>query len=158
MSYAPNQPLAAVGVPAAGGSAPLSQRLAATPRLACEALAKALNAGELEAALACFSPGGGLVWEDGTLTRGEAALRDRLAELIARAARVGIELYGVLVAADIALAHERWQVTYANGVDASAAPASAPTLVLRLIAGEWRIAIAAPWGVPQSAPLRAIWP
>lgn len=158
MSYAPNQPLAAVGVPAAGGSVPLSERHVATPRLACEALARAINSGDLEAAIACFSPGACLVWEDGTVAQGEAAVRDRLTELVARAARVRIELRGVLVAADTALAHERWQIAYADGVDGGAAPAPCPTLVLRLLGGEWRIAIAAPWGTPASEPLRAIWP
>jgi len=158
VSYAGEQALAAIRAPAGGGRAALGERLAATPRLACAALCKALNAADLEAAIACFSPNGCLVWEDGTLAQGEGAVRERLSELIARAARVQIELRGVIVAGDLALAHERWQIAYGNGVDASVTAATGPTLVLRLIADEWKIAIAAPWGAPATEPLRAIWP
>jgi ketosteroid isomerase-like protein len=149
--------LARIDAPRAAG-VPLGERLAATPRLACEALCRAINHGDLEAALACFSPGAGLLGSEGSLAQGEGAIAAHLAELIARGAHVQIELRGVLVAADLALAHERWQLTYAGVPDPATAKAPGPTLVLRLIAGEWRIAIAAPWGAPATAPLRAIWP
>lgn len=135
--------------------------LAATPRFACEELAAALNHADLEAALACFAPGACLVAADGSSATGEAALRPRLWELIANGAQVQIELFGVLVAEDLALAHERWTISYGgqNGKRASRSPQSSqPTLVMRLIAGEWKLAIAAPWGAPASKPLQAIWP
>lgn len=132
--------------------------LAATPRLACEELATAINAGDLEAALACFSPGACLVAVDGSAATGEAALRPRLWELIAQGAHIEIELRGVLVAEEIALAHERWTISY-EGKPPSRSPESAqPTLVMRLMAGEWKLAIAAPWGTPATKPLQAIWP
>lgn len=145
-------------VPSAGTTArPLRERLAATPRLTCDALAKAINHGDLEAALACFSPGATLVGPDGSSAQGEASIRARLRELIAQGAQVQIELRGVLVASDTALAHERWTIAYPN--QRSHAPQStSPTLVLRLTGGEWKIAIACPWGQPESPPLEAIWP
>lgn len=159
MNYAGNQSTAAVGVfPATAGGLPLAERIMATPRLACEALCRALNNGDLEAALGCFSPGGCLIAADGTACQGEAAVRERLAELIARGARIEIELRGVLVAAEVALAHERWQITYGGVPDPALAKAPAPTMVLRWLEEEWRIAIAAPWGTTASPPLRAIWP
>lgn len=131
---------------------------AATPRLACEELAMALNRGELEAALACFAPGACLVAADGSSAQGEAALRPRLWELIAHGAQVEIELFGVLVAGEVALAHERWRISYRDK-HASRSPESAqPTLVLRSIEDEWKLAIVAPWGTPASEPLRVIWP
>jgi len=136
---------------------PLRERAAATPRLACESLARAINHADLDAALACFSPGACLVGPDGSSAQGEQAIRARLAELIASGAQVEIELSGVLVASETALAHERWEIAY--GADRSHPPASVqPTLVLRLVAGEWRIAIAAPWGQAASPPLEAVWP
>jgi len=138
--------------------APLGERLAATPRLACEALARAIDGGDLEAALRCFSPGAALLGPEGSLAQGEGALRRRIGELIARRARVAIELYGVIVAADLALAHERWRIECEGRPDPTAANAPGPTLVLRLVEGEWRVAIAAPWGVPAAGPLRAVWP
>jgi len=157
MNPAGDQALAAIDAPPVA-TAPLGERLAATPRLACEVLQKAINGGDREGALRCFSPGAGLLGPDGSISQGEAALRARLGALISAGAQVDVELYGVLVAADIALAHERWQISYGGKPDPAAANASAPTLVLRLIAGEWKVAIAAPWGVPATEPLRAIWP
>jgi ketosteroid isomerase-like protein len=131
---------------------------AATPRLACEALAAAINAGDLEAALACFSPGACLIAAEGSTATGEAAIRPRLWELIANGARIEIELAGVIVAEEVALAHERWRISY-PGRRASRSPQSAlPSLVLCCLEGEWKLAIAAPWGMPATAPLRAIWP
>lgn len=138
--------------------APLGRRLAATPRLACEALCRALNRGDLEAALSCFAPGACLLGPDGTAAQGEGALRSRLAELIAAGAEVRIELRGVLVASDLALAHERWHISRRGRPDPGLAHSPAPSLVLRLLEGEWRIAIAAPWGTPASPPLEAVWP
>jgi ketosteroid isomerase-like protein len=137
---------------------PLGERLAATPRLCCEALARTLSEADLEAALACFAPGACLVGPDGTVAHGEGAIRTRLAQLIASGTKVEIELAGVIVAAEVALAHERWRTSCGEGVDASPAPPAGSTLVLRLLGDEWKIAIAAPWGLPASAPLRAIWP
>lgn len=42
-------------------AAPLGERLAATPRLTCETLQKAVNSADLDAALECFAPGAGLL-------------------------------------------------------------------------------------------------
>lgn len=158
MNRPPDLSLAINALPAAGDSAPLGERFCATPRLACEALCLALNGGDLGAALACFTPGAALVGANGSLAQGEAALRARLGELIASGVHLEIELRGVIVTGDLALAHERWTISYGGRIDAGTAQAEGPTMVLRLLEGEWRLAIAAPWGIPASAPLRAIWP
>jgi ketosteroid isomerase-like protein len=157
MGPASEQALAAIG-PSGVDRRPLGERAAATPRLACEAFCRAVNSGDLEAAIACLAPDVCLVWADGTAIQGEAAIRNRLQELIACAAWIESELAGVLVAGELALAHERWQISYDRRPDPASAKAPAPTLALRLIAGEWKVAIAAPWGVPASEPLRAIRP
>ena len=136
----------------------LRERLAATPRLACEALARAIGSADLEGALACFVSGACLVWKEGSTAQGADAIRARLAELIANGAEVEIELSGVLVAGDLALAHERWRISYGDHQRFRSPEGANPTLVLRLLEGEWKLAIAAPWGTPASAPLRAIWP
>jgi hypothetical protein len=148
----------AAPVPSAGEAAPLRERLAATPRLACEALGRAIEDADLDAALSCFSPGALLIGPEGTAAQGTEALRASLAQLIEAGARVRIELYGVLVAEEIALAHERWQIAYEGLPDARLPEAPCPSLVMRLVEGEWKIAIAAPWGAPASEPLRAVWP
>lgn len=148
--------LAAINAAPAADARALGGRLAATPRLACEALQLALNGADLEAALACFSPGACLVGPDGSHTQGEAAIAAHLAELIARGAHVEIELRGVLVAEDLALAHERWAIAYEGTPHPAAAKAPSPTLVLRCLRGEWKLAIAAPWGWDSAPPLEAI--
>jgi ketosteroid isomerase-like protein len=135
---------------------PLGERFAATPRLACKAFAKALNAGDLDAAVACFAPSACLVVGDGTAVHGEAAIRARLAQLIESRAEVAIELAGVLAAGDVALAHERWTIR-SGGVGGSRfEQTSCPTLVLRRIGDEWKLAIAAPWGWAPAPPLEAV--
>src|ERR1051326_343075 len=128
MKRPPGLSLAINAVPAVGDSAPLGERFCATPRLACEALARAINGGDLEAALDCLAPGACLVGADGSLAQGEAAIGARLHDLIAGRARVEIELRGILVAADLALAHERWQISYEGGVDPVAAQAPGATM------------------------------
>lgn len=149
-----NVSLAPGAVPAAGGQPPLGERLAATPRHACQTLARALSAGELEAALACFLPDACLIAPDGTAAHGTAAIRPHLARLIASGAGVAIELAGVLAAGDVALAHERWSAC--SGGEGGFSYAPQPTLVLRRTGEGWRIAIAAPWGLAPAPPLEAV--
>jgi len=122
--------------PPAAGGAPLAERSCATPRLACEALSRALARGDLESALACFCPEACLIGADGTHVLGQAAIGARLAESIEAGTQVAIEPLGVIVAGDVALAQ--------------------PTLALRRMGEEWRIAIAAPWGWDPAPPLEAI--
>jgi ketosteroid isomerase-like protein len=135
-------------------SEPLGERFAASPRLACQALARALGAGDLEAAAACFAPDACLIAPDATEVHGEGAIRDRLAQLIATRAEVAIELAGVIVTGDVALAYERWALG-ADGEQGSPG-ALLPTLVLRLVEEEWKLAIAAPWGWGPTPPLEAV--
>jgi uncharacterized protein (TIGR02246 family) len=135
-------------------SHPLGERSAASPRLACAALKKALGEGDLEAAAACFAPDACLIAPEGTEVHGTAAIRARLAQLIASRAEVAIELAGVLAAGDIALAHERWTFRSERAEGSSRAPH--PTLVLRRLGGEWKLAIAAPWGWAPAPPLEAV--
>ena len=141
--------------PAPGpASTALGGRLGATPRHACAALSRALGGGDLEAAVACFAPDACLIAPDGTAVHGAAAIRSRLAGLIEARAEVEIELAGVLCAGDLALAHERWSFRSEGEDGFSHAPH--PTLVLRRVEGEWKLAIAAPWGWAPAPPLEAV--
>ena len=133
---------------------PLGERFTASPRLACAALKRALGGGDLDAAADCFSPDACLVAPDGTEVHGTGAIRARLAGLIASGAEVEIELAGVLAAGDVALAHERWSFRSEGEQGASQAPH--PTLVLRRVEGEWKLAIAAPWGWAPAPALEAV--
>jgi ketosteroid isomerase-like protein len=137
MSQAGDLSLAATSTSLPSASEPpLGERFAATPRLACEALERAINVRDLDAAVACFAPDACLIGPDGTHVLGQAAIRARLSELVEAGARIAIEPLGVIVAGDVALA--------------------LPTLALRRLGEEWKIAIAAPWGWEAAPPLEAI--
>ncbi len=152
-SAKPSQGVRAEAIASAGA---LGERLAATPRLACEALARALRAGDVDAALTCFAPDACVVGPDGRALHGETPIRALLAQLIEARAEIAIELAGVLVAGELALAHERWVIASGGASGSRSAPTTDPTLVLRQIEGEWRLAIAAPWGWASTPPLQAI--
>jgi ketosteroid isomerase-like protein len=139
---------------AVSGTEPLGQRFAASPRLACQALKRALGNGDLEAAVSCFAPDACLVAPEGTEVHGTPAIRSRLAQLVQSRAGVEIELAGVLAAGDIALAHERW--SFRSGEGGGFASSHHPTIVLRRLGAEWKLAIAAPWGWAPAAPLEAV--
>ena len=140
----------------AARSNPLGERFAASPRLACQALERALGEGDLEAAEACFAPDACLIAPDGTAVHGAGAIRACLARLIESGGEVAIELSGVHAAGDIALAHERWSVRSEETGHSAFAQAPHPTLVLRRIGAEWKLAIAAPWGWAPAPPLEAV--
>jgi ketosteroid isomerase-like protein len=133
---------------------PLGERFAASPRLACEALKRALSDADLEAAERCFCPDACLIAADGTEVHGTAAIRARLAGLIQSGAEVELELAGVLCAGDIALAHERWSFRIEGEQGYGHSPH--PTIVLRRLGAEWKLAIAAPWGWAPAPGLEAV--
>lgn len=109
-------------------------------------LAQALNARNLDAAAACFAKDACLLTPDSTAIRGRNRIRAVLVQLIARRTQIEVELSSVLGAADVALVRERWTIG-SDGVEgARFEQICSATLVLRLIEGEWRLAIAAPWG------------
>lgn len=135
MSQAAEMSLARIDSPPRGGR-PLGERFAATPRLACEALERAMAAGDLNAATACFAPDACLIGADGTQIHGQAAIRSHLAQLVQAGMQLAIEPTGVIVAGETALAQ--------------------PALALRRVGEEWKIAIAAPWGWDPAPPLEAI--
>jgi ketosteroid isomerase-like protein len=62
------------------------------PGRASRLFAEAINAGDLDGALARWSPAGVIVAPDGSETRGHAALSERFAQLIASKARLEIRV------------------------------------------------------------------
>lgn len=108
-------------------------------------LPQALAAGDLEAAAACFARDGCLITPDATVIHGRDWIRPILAQLIARRIEVVVEQSLVIDGGDVRLARERWKVR--TGVEAARiVQVLHPTLVLRPVESEWKLAIAAPWG------------
>lgn len=116
------------------------------PGKASLALARAIGAGELDAAASCFARDACFVTADATPIRGREEIRPALAQLIAIGARIEIEASSLLLAGDIALGSERWHIHF-RGVDGAPFRQTSPAKrVLRRREGSWVLAIAAPWG------------
>jgi ketosteroid isomerase-like protein len=110
------------------------------------ALANALNAGDLECAVAGFVRDAALITPGASTIRGCDNIRAILFQLIAMRPTVEIEQLGLLVAGDAAIATEKWTIRL-DGLELTPfAQMSESTAVLRRIEGAWKLQIAAPWG------------
>jgi len=118
----------------------------ATPRGATRAFCDAVNRGELERACACFTRDGCLITPDATAVEGREAIGAVLAQMVAAGARVSVQVSAVLAAGDVALGREHWTIESGAPGISSFARESTPTLVLRRVDEQWKLAIAAPWG------------
>jgi hypothetical protein len=108
-------------------------------------LVRALNSGDLDLATACFSREACFVTPDGTAIHGRRQIRHVLAQLIARRVEIDIESSDVLGGDGVLLACERWRICSGSAVN-RLVQIIQPVLVMRPVEGEWKLAIAAPWG------------
>jgi ketosteroid isomerase-like protein len=108
--------------------------------------AAAINAGNLDAATACFARDGCLITPDATAIHGRERIRPLLSQLLARQTEIEVELSSRLGAADVVLVQERWRVRSGGDAAGPIEQLLTPTLVLRRIEDAWKLAIAAPWG------------
>jgi ketosteroid isomerase-like protein len=110
------------------------------------AFTELLSAGNLSAATACFTRDACLLTQDATAIHNRDAIRPVLAQLIARRARIAVELTNVLPSGDVALVRERWTIEI-DGIESSRFDQiCTPTMVLRRVEGRWKLALLAPWG------------
>ncbi len=109
------------------------------------ALPRALVAGDLESASACFARDGCLITPDATAIHGRDRIRPILAQLIAQRIDVAVEISHVVGGGEVRLVRERWRIQ-TGGEEARFVQVLHPTLILRRVESEWKLAIAAPWG------------
>jgi ketosteroid isomerase-like protein len=116
-------------------------------------LVAAINAGNLDAAVALYEPSGVLLSPEGAPARGTAELRAALGGFIAMKPRLESQTERVFESGDLALYLSRWSL---QGTDPGGKPialAGESTDVLRRQAGGiWLIAIDNPWGVKTLPP------
>lgn len=124
---------------------PPSQGIGA-PAGACLALADALSAGDLRTATAVFIRDACLITPDATAVHGRQGIVAVLAQLIASRSRIAAEPLGMLSAADVTLVRQRWTIRSQRPDGIPFARVSEATFVLRRIEGDWKLALAAPWG------------
>lgn len=111
---------------------------------------QAISLGDLDSATACFARDGCLITPDATAVHGRDRVRPLLAQLVARRTEIKVEFSHLVSAGAVVLANERWRLRAGGGESPRIEQTLHPTLVLRQVEAEWKLAIAAPWGlVPE---------
>lgn len=123
----------------------------AGPVRSCLRFARALSAGDLDLAAACFARDGCLITPDATTVRGRQRIREVLAQMVVTGTEIEIELSSAIAAGEVILASQRWRIS-SGGEGRRIEQNADATLVLRQIEGEWKLSIAAPWGYRRSFP------
>jgi ketosteroid isomerase-like protein len=116
------------------------------PQDGTRAFAEAISRGDLDAAARCFVKDACLLTPDATAVRGRDEIRPILHQLIALGTRIEVQESAVVLAGEVALGTERWQIESAGSEGETFTRTLTPTIVLRQIEGLWKLAVAMPWG------------
>ncbi len=119
---------------------------ARTPSESSRALAASITRGDLDAAAHCFTKDACLLTPDATAVRGREEIKPILHQLIVARSQIEVQDSSIVLAGEVALCNERWQVTSAGSEGAPFTRALTPTMVMREIEGAWKLAVAMPWG------------
>jgi uncharacterized protein (TIGR02246 family) len=118
-----------------------------TPLDTVNYLVRAINAGDLAAAVELYEPEAILVAQPGQIARGRSQLREALAGFVALRATLTSEVQHVLEAGDLALYLARWSLRGTDPAGQAVVLHGESTDILRRQAdGRWLIAIDDPWG------------
>lgn len=119
---------------------------ARTPRDGTRALAASISRGDLHAAAHCFTKDACLLTPDATAVRGREEIKPILHQLIAAGSKIEVQESSIVLAGEVALVTERWQVTSAGSEGSPFTRTLTPTMVMRQLEGVWKLAVAMPWG------------
>jgi ketosteroid isomerase-like protein len=117
-----------------------------TPERTPLLLAAAVSAGQLDAATGCFARDACLVAPGATAVHGRDRIRALLAQLIDRGSRIDVAASTCLLAGEVAFTRQQWTVASNGPAGNRYIENLEPTLVLRRLEEEWKLAIAMPWG------------
>lgn len=117
-----------------------------TPREGTRAFAAAINRGDLDAAVRCFTKDACLLTPDTTAVQGRNQIRPILRQLIVTGFQIEAQESSIVLAGEVALGSERWLVSSTGSEGSPFTRTLTPTLVLRHIEGVWKLAVAMPWG------------
>ena len=124
-----------------------------TPLDTVNELVRAINAGDLTAAVALYEADAVLVVQPGHLARGRAQLREALAGFVAMRATLTSEAQHIVDTGDLALYLGRWRL---RGTDPAGTPVElggeSADILRRQADGRWLIAIDDPWGTQLLGP------
>lgn len=116
------------------------------PQDGTRAFAEAISRGDLHAAARCFAKDACLLTPDATAVRGRDEIRPILQQLISLGTRIEVQESTVVLAGEVALGTERWQIESAGSEGETFTRTLTPTIVLRQVEGLWKLAVAMPWG------------
>lgn len=116
--------------------------------MASLSLAKAIRAGDLDAAQGRFADNACLITPDATAIYGHDEIRPILAQLIDAGTVIQVETGSLVRVGEVALGSERLHFRSRGVPHRQSFPANT---VLRRYGDDWRIAIAAPWGWGHAA-------
>jgi uncharacterized protein (TIGR02246 family) len=122
---------------------------AASPEQLSKDFASAINARDVAAAADLWIEDAAIVQPDGQITRGRDAVASALRALMDNGVTMHIELSGLFEAGDVATATGTLTL---SGSDQDGRPfehSSSSVVVYSRGADGWRIALDAPWGLPQ---------
>lgn len=125
----------------------LQSTLAAAPEHCDEQLVSALNAGDVEAALALYEPTATFIPEPGQVAIGKDAIREVMEGFVALNPALTLDLLSVTQSGDVALLKSRWQLTGTDPEGNTVQMGGDGTEVVRRQAnGEWLFVIDNPYG------------
>jgi uncharacterized protein (TIGR02246 family) len=122
-----------------------------TPEELSAAFARALARGEVEEALAMWVQDATILTAAGEALRGREAIAAALRGLLDNGTQVQIELSRTITAGDVAMGLGTLTLTgTAHDGQVFRQQSSSVVIYSRAAGGRWRIAIDAPWGLPES--------
>jgi uncharacterized protein (TIGR02246 family) len=122
---------------------------AATPKELAASFAAAITARDLEAALAMWSDDAAIVGPDGSVIEGRDAIAEVLRALVSNGTRVRAEVTGLFEAGALALATGSLTLSGEGEHGSYEQQSQSIVVYARGADGTWRIALDAPWGLPQ---------
>lgn len=118
---------------------------ARSPKEVDDLFAQAMNAGDLEAALALFEEDGSFANEQGQVVSGKAALREALGGFFAMQPQLDLQIKKVILAGDIAVNSGAWTLK-ATGPDGPVEMSGRGVAVVRRQPnGDWLYVVDDPW-------------
>ncbi len=108
----------------------------------------ALNAGNLDALTALYEPHATLAAQPGRMVRGQAAVRETLARILASKPKISLTNKIVGQTGDIALSTARWRLTRLSPAgERVEATGDSVEVARRQPDGTWLFVIDSPWGL-----------